>query len=261
MLCRGRSLVKGQRFVNDRVVGHVLQAARTHAARGVDELMILDVAATAEGRGPDLAMIEELTDGCFIPVTVGGGVRTMVQIKELLRAGADKVCIGTAVVDCPGLLKEAADSFGSQAIVVSIDVRGMVAQCCEQEHPVVWVDCGKNFVSYPIPGIWVDDRRQLADPRKYAEMVVAEGAGEILLQSVERDGTLSGYDLDLVRSVSSSIPIPVIVCGGCSGYADMVAAIKAGASAVAAGALFQFEDATPREAAAYIKQHGGEARV
>lgn len=228
MLCRGRSLVKGRNFINDRVVGHVLQAAKVHAARGVDELMILDVAATAECRGPDLAMIEELTDGCFIPVTVGGGVRSIEQIRALLRAGADKVLIGKAAYEFEStLVREATDSFGSQAIVVPVDHNSAMGG-----------------------GAWF-----------LAAEVAAQGAGEILLNNVARDGTMQGYDLDLIRAVSAAVPVPVIACGGCRDYADMVAAVEAGASAVAAGALFQFTESTPLEAAEYLKAHGKEARL
>lgn len=222
MLCRGASLVKGARFVNDRVVGHVLQAAKVHAARGVDELMILDVAATIEDRGPDLAMIEELTDGCFIPVTVGGGVRSLAQINTLLRAGADKVLVGAAAT--PQFIFDAAQKFGRQALVVAINHSG-------------------EF-----------------DPVEAAQQWSGVGAGELLLNDVDRDGTLRGYDVDLIRRVSAAVPVPVIACGGCAGYSDMLAAVEAGASAVAAGALFQFEDATPLEAAEYLKAHGREAR-
>lgn len=228
MLCRGRSLVKGKHFVNDRVVGHVLQAARTHAARGVDELMILDIAATAEGRGPDLEMIRELTADIFTPVTVGGGVRTLQQIDELLRVGADKVLIGAAAWEIGStLVREATSHFGSQAVVVPID--------------------------YHSKAYWTAERM--------AQETQAMGAGEILLNNVDRDGTMSGYDLDLIAEVCKAVSVPVIACGGCSGYPDMLAAINAGASAVAAGALFQFEDATPLGAAQWLGQHGITVRL
>lgn len=237
MLCKGRQLVKGQRFVNDRVVGHAAQAARIHGARGVDELMLIDVSATAEGRTIDLSLVEELTEDCYIPVTVGGGIRTLEQIDQLLRAGADKVLIGTAAIEVPGLVKKAAEHFGRQAIVGCVDV--------------TW------------PGGCAMYRRDLvadSNPASHAQWLAIEGVGELLVQRIDRDGTMEGYDLELIRKVSAAVPIPVIACGGCSGYEDMLRAIQAGASAVAAGALFQFEDATPLEAARYLQQHGVEAR-
>lgn len=221
LLVRGRTLVKGKSFKGDRSIGHVLQAAKVHAMRGVDELCILDIAATAEGRGPDLDMVRELSAGCFIPITVGGGVKTVDDINALLRAGADKVNMGAASWD-GSFVARASTKFGRQAIVVSLDA-----------------------AAWSSPGI-----------REAARMVEEMGAGEILLQSIPRDGTMTGYDLDLIREVSAATTIPVIASGGCSGYADMLAAIQAGADGVAAGALFAFTDATPRGAAKYLREAG-----
>lgn len=222
MLVKGRRLVKGERFQNDRVVGDALQAARVHAKRGVDELMLLDVSATAEGRCIDSRLVEELTQDLFIPVTVGGGIKTVAQIKTLLRCGADKVLIGAAAT--PEFLYQAWNVYGAQAIVASID--------------------------YPTE----------EDVVEVAQRLAASGAGEILLNHRERDGTMAGYDLPLIKKVAESVRCPVIACGGCSGYEDMRLAIEAGASAVAAGALFQFTDSTPKEAAAYLKSRGIEVR-
>lgn len=222
MLCDGRKLVKGQRFINDRVVGHVADAATTHARRSVDELMILDVMATAQMRGPDYEMIEEITYDCFVPVTVGGGITSVHTIRNLLRSGADKVLIGAAGRFDPDFLRTAARKFGRQAIVASLD-----SPCFTEQN--------------------------LQNAAKYA--------GEILLNNMDLDGTMQGYDLELIGRISKAVDIPVIACGGCSGYKDMVDALRAGASAVAAGAFFQFEDSTPREAAEYIKATGIEARI
>jgi len=228
MLVRGRTLVKGKGFTGDRSIGNVMQAATLHATRGVDELCILDIAATKEGRGPDLSMVEELSAGCFIPITVGGGVKTLADIDALLRAGADKIAIGAAAQADHVLVVLAAQRFGSQAIVVSVDVP---AGC------------------------------PLALAVEAAKVNEDAGAGEILLQSIERDGMLCGYDLDLIRAVSEAVDIPVIASGGCGTYEHMHEAIKAGADAVAAGAMFQFTDATPRKAAQYLKAKGVEVRL
>lgn len=214
-------MVKGKGFAGDRSIGHVLQAAKVYAARQCDELCILDIAATSEGRGPDLEMVRALSADCFIPITVGGGVKTLDDIDALLRAGADKVCIGTAAFNSVSLVRDASRRFGRQAIVIPVDVRGG--------------DVERAIIA--------------------AEVLESEGAGEILLQSVERDGTMTGYDLSLIREVSAATSIPVIASGGCSGYADMLAAIKAGADGVAAGALFAFTDSTPRGAAKYLREH------
>jgi cyclase len=223
LLCKGRTLVKGTRFVNDRVVGVAMQAAKIHAARGVDELLMIDVAATGEGRTIDLAMVEELTDGNFCPVTVGGGVRTLTDIKALLRAGADKVLIGAAAREDIAFVLEASNSFGSQAIVVALD----------------WPE--ETVIS--------------------AVQMAEAGAGEILCNNAQRDGTMEGYDVHVIANVARQVDVPVIACGGCRDYADMASAIYAGASAVAAGALFQFTDATPRGAAQYLADRGIPVRL
>lgn len=228
MLVRGRTLVKGERFDSWRSIGHAAQAAKVHAKRGVDELMILDIAATAEGRGPDLDLVRELSEGCFIPITVGGGVRSVRDIDALLRAGADKVCIKSALVTHPTLVGDAASRFGRQAIVCALDI------------------AAPYFVH---------------SVRSMARTLECWGAGEILLQDVERDGTLTGYNLELIREVSNAVSIPVIASGGCSSYADMVSAFRAGADACAAGALFAFTDATPRGAAQFLKRNNIEVRV
>jgi cyclase len=226
LLARGSKLVKGRRFSADRVVGHVQQAARVHQARGVDELCILDVAATPEGRGPDFAAIEALTVACFMPLTVGGGVRSVEDVEGLLRAGADKVCVKTAYWRRREFVSECAERWGSQAIVAALDVSG------------------------PYPDVVAVS----ADMAK-------RGAGEILLTSIDREGTMEGYDIELIRTVAKAVDIPVIAHGGCSGPKDMLEAINAGASAVAAGALFQFTDHTPRSCALWLSQHGVEVRL
>lgn len=243
ILVRGKTAYKGQRFVSDRSIGSALAIAKVHARRGVDELCILDVSATAEGRGPDLELVQALSAGCFIPITVGGGVRTVDDVNQLLRAGADKVCIGTGAAESPRLLKEASGRFGRQAIVVSLDVIG--------EH--AWIRSAN--------GVWGLSRHgQIQKPAGMARYFEEQGAGEILLQSIKRDGTMEGYDLALIQEVSSAVDIPVIASGGCSGYDDMLAAFKAGADACAAGALFAFTDSTPKGAAKFLRNHNIEVR-
>jgi cyclase len=234
ILCRGRQQVKGQQFNAWRTVGLAEQAVRVHQMRGVDELVLLDIGATPERRGPDLELVRELAQGCFMPLAVGGGVRAVEDVRALLQAGADKVVIGSEAWS--SLLREASEVVGRQALVVTCDVVDSIAD-------VVLSRCVREVA---------------ADRARWAE---EHGAGEILLTSVAREGTMQGYDLDLISDVSKAVSIPVIAHGGCSGYPDMAAALEAGASAVAAGALFQFTDATPRDAAKYLHARGIEARV
>ena len=237
LLVSGRNLVKGQRFNSWRVVGSAMQAARVHQGREVDELVILDVAATREGRSPDLGMIAELASECRMPLAVGGGIRTVKDVRQLLRHGADKVVIGTSAIEQPDFVREVSDTFGAQAVVVALDV--LKSHCHTR--------CGVR-ITHGAPAHWASEMQ-------------ARGAGELLLQSIDRDGTMQGYDLDLIRDVSAAVSIPVIASGGCSGYEDMLAAFEAGADACAAGALFQFMDATPKGAAQFLKQHGLEVRL
>lgn len=237
ILTSSLKLVKGQAFASDRVCGHALQSSRIHSARGVDELVLLDVSATPENREPDYAMVEALSEKCFIPLGVGGGIRTMKHIKSLLNAGADKVIIGTAAIEDPHFIRRATDHYGSQAITIAVDVK----------KGRVFSNCGKVSTTL--------------DPTDWACTCVAMGAGEILLTSIDRDGTMTGYDLPLIQSVSQAVSVPVIASGGAGTYEHLYQAIHAGASAVAAGAMWLFSDQTPAEAAKYLMNHKIEARV
>lgn len=237
LLLKGPGLVKGERFDSWRRIGPVLPMVRVYETRQVDELILLDIAATPEGRGPDLDTIAAVADECYMPLTVGGGVRDLDTIQELLRIGADKVCIGSAAWHDPVLIRKAADKFGSQCIVISIDVR----------DGKVMVNCGKN-VAHNSPVNWAGDMQII-------------GAGEILLTSIDRDGTMEGYDLDLIRSVSAAVNIPVIASGGARDYSDFAAAIKAGAHAVAASALFQFTESTPLGVKKHLAEQGIPVRL
>lgn len=237
LLVRGDQLVKGVGFDSWRSVGHPVQAVRVYNARSVDELAVLDIAATPNGAGPNLDLMRKLADVCFMPLTIGGGVRNIRDVRDLLNAGADKVALCTAAFERPTVVSECARRFGSQAIVVAIDVRA----------GTVWVHCGHNDTKL--------------DPVLAAQMMEAEGAGEILLTSVERDGTLSGYDLDLVQRVSAAVGIPVVASGGAGKYEHFYEAIKAGASAVAASAMFAWTDQTPKGAAQFLFKRGIEVRL
>lgn len=227
MLGRNGALVKGRGYNAWRSVGSILQAARIYATRGVDELCYLDIGATPAGQGPDYELVEKLVEKMFVPITVGGGIKTIEHVRELLARGADKVVLGSAARTNPKLITQIAERFGSQALAVSVDVP-------------------KDEQAYAIT---------------MAIGAETAGAGEILLNAMDRDGTMDGYRLDLIKVVAEAVDIPVIASGGCRDYDDMHEAIKAGASAVAAGALYQFTDNTPREAAQYLRDKGVEVRI
>ncbi len=202
--------------------------------RDVDELIILDIAATPDERGPRFEEVKSLCENLFMPVTIGGGVRTLSDIRSLLAGGADKVAINTAT----DLVSEASRKFGAQAIVVSIDVRGGTVHTHCGRH-----DTGRNPVAYAVD-------------------MAQRGAGEILLTSIERDGTLQGYDVELIRNVSAAVDIPVIACGGAGTYAHMHEILSTTkAHAVAAGAMFQFCEATPKGAARHLHDEGHQVRL
>lgn len=236
LLARGGQLVKGVRFDSWRSVGHVRQSVRIHAARRVDELIYLDIGATPEGRGPDFALVESFAADCTMPLTVGGGVRTIEDVRQLLACGADKVAICTGAFHTT-VMEAAARRFGSQAIVAAIDVKG----------GAVWSECGVT--------------KWHMKPPNFARLCQDYGAGEILLTAIDRDGTLEGYDLELVRAVSAAVSIPVIANGGAGTYEHMRQAIEAGAHAVAAGAMFAWTDQTPKGASQYLHAHGIHARL
>lgn len=237
LLWKGLGLVKGVAFDSWRRVGTVMPAVKVYNRREVDELVLLDIEATSSGRAPDYATVEEIAAECFVPLTVGGGVSSVETVRGLLRAGADKVCINTAAYDSPELVREASALFGAQCIMVSIDV-GLRE---DGRH-----ECRSMSGS----------RSEGRDPAEWAALVVGMGAGEVLLTSVERDGTMQGYDLDLIERVRRSVEVPVIASGGAGTYEHLLEAIRAGADAVAAASIFHFTQQTPREAKAYLKSNG-----
>jgi len=236
-------LVKGERFDSQRVVGSAIQAIKVYNLRGVDELVFVDVTATIQGRRPDFELVDELANECFMPLAVGGGVRTIEDVRGLLQVGADKVSINTAAVENPSLVQAAAELFGSQCVVVSIDTKEEADGTSN-----VWIRSGT-----------VPTGR---DPVELAVEMAALGAGEILLTSIDRDGTMTGYDIDTIRRVSQAVTIPVIASGGAGSHVDMGRAlIEANASAVAAAAMFHYTQQTPAEAKAYLKSLGLPVRL
>lgn len=243
LLHRDLGLVKGIRFDSWRRVGSAMQAVKVYNMREVDELVFLDISATREGREPDFELVDDLADECFMPLTVGGGVRTLEHFDRLLKVGADKVAVNTALVERPEVIGEAAATFGSQCVVASIDVRRG-----DDGAPEVVTRSGTSATG--------------RDPVELAVDVQDLGAGEILLTSIDRDGTMEGYDLDLVHSVAAAVTIPVIASGGAGEYRHMAEALlEAGASAVAAASMFHFTEQTPLEAKHYLRSRGVAVRM
>jgi imidazole glycerol-phosphate synthase subunit HisF len=241
LLFKDLGLVKGKRFDSWRRIGSAMQAVNVYNMRDVDELVFLDISATPNLVPPDFEQIAELAKECNMPLTVGGGVRSVADIRKLLEVGADKVCINTAAFSVPGLIEEAVSLFGSQCIVVSID---FIATANLQR---VMISCGT------VP-------TELT-PKEAACVAEQKGAGEILLTSIDRDGSMEGYDLAVSESVSKSVSIPVIASGGAGSYQDMVDAIViGGVSAVAAASMFQFTESTPSKARDYLRKNGIPAR-
>jgi len=230
LLWKGVGLVKGVGFDSWRRVGPVLPAIKVYNTRDVDELVLVDISANQSGENPDTESVSDFADECFVPFTVGGGVRDTNQMQALLRAGADKVCINTASYSNPGLIAEGARRFGAQCVVASIDARA---------------DGAGRWRCYSHSGTQ-DTGLLVVD---WARQVVALGAGEILLTSIDRDGTMQGYDLALVEAVVRAVNVPVVASGGAGNYEHMRQAIQdAGASAVAAASMFHFTEQTPAAA-------------
>ncbi len=223
-------VVKGVRFENLRDAGDPVEQAQVYDAAGADELMFLDITASHEGRRPIHEVIARTAEVCFMPLSVGGGVRSVETARALLLSGADKVSINTAAVENPDLLAACADAFGAQAVVAAVDAKAV--------GPGRW-----HVFTY-------GGRRDTGlDAVDYARLAVEKGAGEILLTSMDRDGARSGYDTALLRAVSSAVSVPVIASGGAGGVGHMVEAVRAGgADAVLAASIFHFGEVSVGEA-------------
>jgi imidazole glycerol-phosphate synthase subunit HisF len=235
-------VVKGVRFVDLRDAGDPVEAAIAYDAAGADELCFLDITASHEDRGIMLDVVRRTAEACFMPLTVGGGVRTIEDIRVLLKSGADKVSINTAAVANRGFVKEAAAKFGDQCIVVAIDAK-KVSKPSEPERWEIFTHGGRKSTGL--------------DAVAYAQDVVALGAGEILLTSMDRDGTRQGFDIPLTRAISDSVTVPVIASGGVGSLQHLVEGIREGhATAVLAASIFHFGECTIRQAKDYMANAG-----
>ena len=242
LLYKSVGLVKGIGFDSWRRVDTVLPAIKVYNMREVDELVLLDIDATNDGKEPDYDSIRDFSKECFVPLCVGGGIRNVEQIKKLLRAGADKVSVNSAAYSDISLITQGAEQFGSQCIVASIDCKLVDGA----------YHCFSNSGTVDT-GIILED---------WVQKIEAAGAGEILLTSIELDGTMKGYDIEMIKRVSALVDIPVIASGGAGCYNDMYqAVIRGGASAVAAASVWHFTEQTPREAKEYMKEKGIAVRI
>ena len=238
-------VVKGVKFVDLVDAGDPVAAAIAYDAAGADELCFLDITASHENRGIILDVVQRTAEACFMPLTVGGGVRTVDDIRKLLSSGADKVSINTAAVNRRAFVKEAAEKFGDQCIVVAIDAKKVSGQNPDSGAPERWE-------------IFTHGGRKPTgiDAVAYAAEVVALGAGEILLTSMDRDGTRKGFDIPLTRAIADAVTVPVVASGGVGTLDHLVEGIRDGhATAVLAASIFHFGEYTVRQA----KQHMAEA--
>jgi cyclase len=222
LLVEKRRLVKTVRFKEPFYVGDPVNAVKIFNDKDVDELIMLDISATPMGLGPDFSMAEEIAGECFMPLTWGGGVKTVEDMGKLLSCGVEKVVINTAALNDPTLISKAAKRFGRQCVVIAMDVKRRL---------------GGRYEIYAAHA----GRQTGKQPAQFAKEMEEAGAGEILVNSIDRDGTQSGYDLELISMVTSAVGLPVIACGGAGSLDDLASAVReGGATAAAAGSLFVF---------------------
>lgn len=242
MLFNGFNLVKTIKFDQMRNLGNPVQMVRVYNARNVDELVFIDLLATAEGRKPAFEVVKDTVKECFMPLTIGGGIHSMKDVDSLLKIGADKVSINSESVNNPGFITEVAKKYGSQAVVVSIDAKKV-----NGEHRV-YKNRGK------------EDTGMLAE--EWARQAQHLGAGEIFLNSIDQDGTMEGYDLDLIKKVVGAVFLPVIACGGAGKVQDIIDAVKIGrADAISLSSMFHYSGHTPNSIKERMAQAGIPVRI
>lgn len=220
LLLRDRGLVKTRRFAEPVYLGDPVNTARIFSEKEVDELVLLDIDASRRGREPDYETIAMVAGECFMPLAYGGGVASLTQAQRVIRCGVERIVVTSAAAESVAVIAQIADTFGSQAVVGGLEVR---------RDGDGWALSSRGGT-----------RKLALGLDEQVERLLAAGAGELLLNCVDRDGTLSGFDLDLVRHVAARVPVPVLVCGGAGSVDDLRAAVQAGAAAVAAGSLFVF---------------------
>ncbi|MGD8999109.1 MAG: imidazole glycerol phosphate synthase subunit HisF [Granulosicoccaceae bacterium] len=240
-------VVKGVQFVDIRDAGDPVEVARRYDEQGADEITFLDITASSDNRDTIVHVVEQVAGQVFIPLTVGGGIRTVDDIRRMLNAGADKVGINTAAVNNPEFVREAAEKFGSQCIVIAIDAKKVSTEG-EPDRWEIFTHGGRKPTGL--------------DAVEWAKKMVAYGAGEILLTSMDRDGTRDGFDLALTRAISDAVDVPVIASGGVGNLDHLVEGVKqGGADAVLAASIFHFGDYTVGEAKRHMAKNGIEMRL
>lgn len=223
LLLRNNGLVKTVRFKESVYIGDPINAVKIFNEKEVDELIFLDIDATKNNKEPSFELISNIASECFMPFAYGGGIKSIEQIEKIIKSGAEKIVINTSAFQHRGFIKEAADRFGSSTIVVSIDIK-------------------KGFFDGNTVYIRGGSKNTGKNPVEYAKEMEDEGAGELFINSIDRDGLMQGYDLELIKSISNAVKIPVIACGGAGKLEDFKAAIQyGGASAVSAGSFFVFQ--------------------
>ncbi len=221
LLLRNAGLVKTFKFRDPRYVGDPINAIRIFNDKEVDELMVLDISASKTGSEPNYALIEEFAGECFMPLAYGGGVTNVEQAARIFNLGVEKICLQTAVLKDPTLVTRMAERFGSQSVVVSVDVK-------------------RNWLGKPLLYSAAEGKTLSSAWLDFAQLLITAGAGEVLLNAVDRDGTLQGPDLELIKEAGAALSVPLIAAGGVSSLQDIRDVVQAGASAVAAGAFFVF---------------------
>jgi imidazole glycerol-phosphate synthase subunit HisF len=240
-------VVKGVNFINLRDAGDAVENAKFYDTEGADELIFLDITASCEARATTIELVRKVADSIFLPFTVGGGIRTIDDIRALLKAGCDKVSINTAAVKEPAFIKKASSRFGNQCIVVAIDAKCKTKTRTRQAWEV-YVNGGRTPTGL--------------DVVEWAGKMQSLGAGEILLTSMDYDGTKEGYDVELTRRVSESVSVPVIASGGAGEIAHLYEALTAGrADAVLAASIFHFREYSIRKAKEYLRKKGISVRL
>lgn len=239
ILTDGQTVVKGSQFNNWRTVGVAIATAQLFSRRDVDELMFLDVKATQRGNRIPESLINNFTEILDIPFSIGGGISTIDDASGYLNSGAEKVVIGRSVFTNPNLITSIANKYGSQAVVVALDI-------FDFDEKLISASCGKEIISLC--------------PREWAKRLQELGAGEILLQSVPRDGEMKGMDLNAISEISSYVDLPVIASSGAGSLEDCENAVRSGAHAVGIGAMFQFTEITPMQVRNYLSERGIQVR-
>jgi imidazole glycerol-phosphate synthase subunit HisF len=222
LLLKGKGLVKTHKFKDPKYLGDPINIVKIFNDKEVDELILLDITATLEGRLPQFTYLAEIASECFMPLGYGGGIRTLDDVKTLLNIGIEKVAINSSAVENPSLIRLASEYAGSQSIIVSLDIKKSI------------------FGKYEV-FTYSGTKATGKDPITLAMEMEKLGAGELFLNSIDKDGTMQGYDIELIRQVTSSVGIPVVACGGAGSISHLVDAVKGGASAAAAGSMFVFQ--------------------